>query len=984
MPLALTTDGVMVRLRPTDHPQYRWSAPLGITPLGGRAAPPERLRCALGREHASSSVTEQQPPPMITAAAAAEGDADGVGTPEAAQQRPGSPPSAAVAAAAAAARPRAQTPDLAPAPLGGVGTDGGSAAGGGDGIASASSSEYAPWDPGWFAPAPPHQHAFGGAFHCCALLQPTAAAAAVHATDTAAAAAAAAAAASTPAENAATSTVTSPNSATGSAAAAATRAASPSIDGAPAGLAEDSGGGSAAAVTAAAAATTTTQAAVHRRTHSGDHKHKRTPSDGAGGGVAATPVSRKVRGARGGKELRLLEPCELLISPPLQVENALLCDCKIEVRNDGGGGGGGSGGGGGGGGGARGGGGGQQGGGGGAAATATATGGGERWRGTLQRGGQLVWHAADLALPTMMRVQLPRSTWSGVVAVSPGAPPSRITVVRPGGARQAVQHFAISLEHRRLPTGGNVVALYCQYWMVNLTGLPLEFAPWRAKLGGVAYAKDADPAAAAAAAAAASTAATAAAAAAAASSNTATADGGGGSGQSAAADTQVAERAAALFGEGRAESDAGHYARAAELLEASHGLSGSAAALVSAANMHAKLGDTSRAVEMYTRALSLGSATPKVVEAVHKKFAKLNLPIPAAAAAEPPAAAAPPAAATLGEEAAGPPREAAASVAAVAAAPSAAAEAARSPPVTTEPDGASALAVAPAAAPERASSSAAAAAVTAPSATPEEPPPLGAIVRLGGATVASDDVDTSEALSEDSSRPREAETDTRERADDSTPWPAGIRDALARHRGPGGEDEAAAMQVARLLEAAAAAQARGGVEEGVAAAAGAGGGTGDKGEGEGGDGGNGGAGPTAEELEAALHHSQLGLQANQRGDASAALDHFVAAALLLPRLTSLLSVANMQLKLLRPLLAIPLYTFVLNHAEDGARGTAKVAPQMPPTGRLCSPPRPAAMPTSTHRSRCVLLTMQARASSRWRGASSTRRPPPPSRSTRGS
>ena len=60
----------------------------------------------------------------------------------------------------------------------------------------------------------------------------------------------------------------------------------------------------------------------------------------------------------------------------------------------------------------------------------------------------------------------------------------------------------------------------------------------------------------------------------------------------------------------------------------------------------------------------------------------------------------------------------------------------------------------------------------------------------------------------------------------------------------------------------------------------------------------------------------------------------MAAALLLPRLTSLLSVANMQLKLLRPLLAIPLYTFVLNHAEDGARSTAKVAPQMPPTGRL--------------------------------------------------
>ena len=47
------------------------------------------------------------------------------------------------------------------------------------------------------------------------------------------------------------------------------------------------------------------------------------------------------------------------------------------------------------------------------------------------------------------------------------------TKVRPG-----LQHFAISLEHRKLPTGGSVVALYCQYWMVNLTGLPLEFSPW--------------------------------------------------------------------------------------------------------------------------------------------------------------------------------------------------------------------------------------------------------------------------------------------------------------------------------------------------------------------------------------------------------------------------------------------------------------------------------------------------------------------------
>ena len=116
-------------------------------------------------------------------------------------------------------------------------------------------------------------------------------------------------------------------------------------------------------------------------------------------------------------------------------------------------------------------------------AAAADGGGGERWRGVLGRGALLHWHGADLALPCLMRVQLPRSTWSGVATVSRGGsggggghkPPDRLTVIRPG-----VQQFAVSLEHRRLPSGGLAVALYAQFWMVNLTGLPLEYAPRQA------------------------------------------------------------------------------------------------------------------------------------------------------------------------------------------------------------------------------------------------------------------------------------------------------------------------------------------------------------------------------------------------------------------------------------------------------------------------------------------------------------------------
>eukprot|EP00964_Phaeocystis_antarctica_P104721 scaffold69829_cov69-Phaeocystis_antarctica.AAC.1 len=115
---------LQVRVRPAAHTEYRWSAPLTITPLGdGRARAPARLRCKLSTDAAST----------------------------------------AEAAAAAAARKAARTPDLAPAPLGGLG------GGGGGGL----DDEHAPWDPAWFLPPPPPQHSFGDCFRCCALLQRT-------------------------------------------------------------------------------------------------------------------------------------------------------------------------------------------------------------------------------------------------------------------------------------------------------------------------------------------------------------------------------------------------------------------------------------------------------------------------------------------------------------------------------------------------------------------------------------------------------------------------------------------------------------------------------------------------------------------------------------------------------------------------------------------------------------------------------------------
>ena len=41
--------------------------------------------------------------------------------------------------------------------------------------------------------------------------------------------------------------------------------------------------------------------------------------------------------------------------------------------------------------------------------------------------------------------------------------------------------------------------------------------------------------------------------------------------------------------------------------------------------------------------------------------------------------------------------------------------------------------------------------------------------------------------------------------------------------------------------------------------------------------------------------------------------------MVLPRLPSLLSVANMHLHMRRPLLAVPLYSYVLRHAAHGSR-----------------------------------------------------------------
>mgnify|MGYP002007900766 CR=1 FL=1 len=77
-------------------------------------------------------------------------------------------------------------------------------------------------------------------------------------------------------------------------------------------------------------------------------------------------------------------------------------------------------------------------------------------------------------------------------------------------------------------------------------------------------------------------------------------------------DTRDADRAAVVslssgreavyFAEGRMESEAGNYRRAAELLELSHAASGSAVALVSAANMYHKLGELGHAEMLYTQA----------------------------------------------------------------------------------------------------------------------------------------------------------------------------------------------------------------------------------------------------------------------------------------------------------------------------------------------------------------------------------------------
>lgn len=135
----------------------------------------------------------------------------------------------------------------------------------------------------------------------------------------------------------------------------------------------------------------------------------------------------------------LLKPCRLSFDPPFIIQNALLSPCRIELRN-----------------------------------YEASRGTRERLRELLPRGGQLMWHSANLALPLSMKVQLSKSTWSPMVLISrPTAyrPPDRVIVVT-----RNLANFAISLEHRKLPSGAVSIALYCQYWIVNLTALPLQFA----------------------------------------------------------------------------------------------------------------------------------------------------------------------------------------------------------------------------------------------------------------------------------------------------------------------------------------------------------------------------------------------------------------------------------------------------------------------------------------------------------------------------
>lgn len=69
----------------------------------------------------------------------------------------------------------------------------------------------------------------------------------------------------------------------------------------------------------------------------------------------------------------------------------------------------------------------------------------------------------------------------------------------------------------------------------------------------------------------------------------------------------------------------------------------------------------------------------------------------------------------------------------------------------------------------------------------------------------------------------------------------------------------------------------------------------------------------------AVELSRLGLRCEQQGDTATACAHFHEAALKLPTLPSLLSSALMRLKNKQPLLALPLYTFVLQHAEEGCK-----------------------------------------------------------------
>ena len=78
-----------------------------------------------------------------------------------------------------------------------------------------------------------------------------------------------------------------------------------------------------------------TRAAFDRRFHCCALLEEAAAAGGGGGGGGGGGAGGgEVRGSRGSGGVRLLTPCDLCFSPPLVIESALLCDCRVELRNE--------------------------------------------------------------------------------------------------------------------------------------------------------------------------------------------------------------------------------------------------------------------------------------------------------------------------------------------------------------------------------------------------------------------------------------------------------------------------------------------------------------------------------------------------------------------------------------------------------------------------------------------------------------------------